>query len=84
MCFTQNFKILASVADQAGLSPNWSHMSEDRFSPDLAHMEVVSLFSSLSHLPYVLSLVPFVSIFLYHFGRQLQITEILLTMLNCY
>ena len=29
---------LASVAEQAGLSLTWSQTSEDRFSPDVAHI----------------------------------------------
>ena len=37
-CYIRNFKTLASVAEQAGLSLTWSQTSEDRFSRDVAHM----------------------------------------------
>ena len=34
--------LLASVAEQAGLSLTWSHTSEDRFSHDVAHMSHIT------------------------------------------
>ena len=39
--------LLASVAEQAGLSLACSHISEDRFSPDVAHM--IQVYRNLSY-----------------------------------
>ena len=40
--------LLASVAEQAGLSLTWSHISEGMFSHEVAHLEKECVLSNIS------------------------------------